>query len=77
MSTRLSKALLGLMAFLLLLPVTAQLQEASSGRDTIRVFAIDGAIGPATSDYLVGKLAEAIRGWCLYGGHHHGYAGRP
>jgi len=59
MSTRLSKALLGLMAFLLLLPVTAQLQEASFGRDTIRVFAIDGAIGPATSDYLVGKLAEA------------------
>lgn len=59
MSTRLSKALLGLMAFLLLLPMAAQLQETPSSDNTIRVFAIDGAIGPATSDYLVAELGQA------------------
>lgn len=61
MRNSLYKALPVLMALLvLLLPAVARLQEnAQSAAGAIRVFAIDGAIGPATSDYLMRGLEQA------------------
>jgi membrane-bound serine protease (ClpP class) len=59
--TRTLQAIAALLALsFLLLPAVARLQTAiSSPQDTIRVFAIDGAIGPATSDYLREELKQA------------------
>ena len=59
-----TRALLAVAALLalsfLLLPSVARLQTTlSAPQDTIRVFAIDGAIGPATSDYLQAGLKQA------------------
>jgi membrane-bound serine protease (ClpP class) len=59
--TRTLQAIAALLALsFLLLPAVARLQTAiSSPQDTIRVFSIDGAIGPATSDYLQEELRQA------------------
>jgi len=59
--TRTLQAIAALLALsFLFLPAVARLQTIlSAPQDTIRVFAIDGAIGPATSDYLQAGLRQA------------------
>jgi len=59
--TRALQAVAALLALsFLLLPSVARLQTTlSAPQDTIRVFALDGAIGPATSDYLQAGLKQA------------------
>ena len=45
--------------FLLLFPIAASLQGQTDEQSLIKVFEIDGAIGPATSDYLVRGIEQA------------------
>jgi len=55
-----SLLLIMLAVILLVWPAAAKLQQGTSARsDMIRVFSIDGAIGPATSEYLQRGLAQA------------------
>ena len=48
----------GLLCLLIQAPVHAQ-DSTSAGSNTIRVFTIDGAIGPATSDYIQRGIEDA------------------
>jgi membrane-bound serine protease (ClpP class) len=56
---RLLKGMLSLLLAVLAIQPETAVSQGIGGQDVIRVFSIDGAIGPATSDYLVRGLEEA------------------